>query len=130
MPFSFINTQKELIPLNKSNQVFWNRKAKEIGLDFQKGQPEFFDFFYINDHPLCRLGGMIFWYGIGDKQFDIREMRRLGGFPKQCYKADESSSGPFKALNLVANQLAQISMKHNLEDFLKPILIPIQFQNP
>lgn len=125
MPVTFKNQQKELVPIFKSNQVFWNRKAIKISSKFEKGKPEFLDFYYIKDQPLSRLGGMIYWYGIGGKQFDIREMRRLGGFKKQYYSADLSSICPLKSLNLVAKQLAIISMNHDLDTFLKPILIEI-----
>ena len=67
--------------------------------------PEGFDLFYVGDMPLFRLCGMIYWYAIGDFQFDIRDMRQLAKLPKEDYAADHNHKNPNEGLMLVAQQL-------------------------
>lgn len=121
MKFKFENPDKSLIPIFGSpGDVFLNTRPIKINSEFAKGEPEYYDCYYIKDQPLCMLGGMIYWFGIGDKQFDIREMRRKAGM-KQYYKADGCNASPSKSLALVAKQLAKISIEQDLEVFLKPL---------
>ena len=56
---------------------------------------------------------MIYWYTIGDVQFDVREMRQLARAHKYAafkdhYAADDDHLNPLRGLNLVANQLEKI----------------------
>lgn len=61
---------------------------------------------------MFRLGGMIYWYAIGDIHFDIRDMRRMANFHKDDYAADHDHQNPLKGLALVAQQWDIILQKH------------------
>jgi hypothetical protein len=99
------NPQKDLVPLSKSGKVFLNRNPKRVNRKWEKEMPEGFDLFYVGNLPLFRLSGMIYWYAIGDFQFDIRDMRLLAKLPKQDYLADHNHESPNEGLILVAQQL-------------------------
>lgn len=109
--WSKFNMQKDLIPTGKSGKVFINKKPIRINRSWEKDTPEGYDVIYICGHPLFKKSGMIYWYCIGDVDFDVREMRRnaqkYAKF-KEDYKADHNHSNPFESLLLVAYQIDEI----------------------
>lgn len=113
------NPTKELIPIGPSGKVFLNMNPFQLRGKWEKDQPEGADFFYIHNQPLFRLAGMIYWYTIGEYQFDIRSMRRRAKFPKDDYAADHDFQNPLKGLALVAKQWDIILQKYESHyDFL------------
>lgn len=107
------NLEKELIPIGKSGKVCLNQKPIKINRKWEKNKPEGCDVVYICGEPLFRLCGMIYWYSIGDIEFDIREMRRLANAHKfakfkEDYDADHDLAHPMEGLNLVAHQWEKV----------------------
>lgn len=118
------NPKKQLVPLGESGQVFQNLRPRIIKTPFRKGVLEFGDFFYIEDLPLMRIGGSIFWYAIGDNQFDIREMRKAAKFRKEVYAAD-TKPNTITSLGFIAYQLETIAQQQDLSTFINRLLTPI-----
>jgi len=107
------NPNKVLQPIGKSGKVCLNQKPIRVNRKWEKEKPEGFDVIYVCEYPLFRLCGMIYWYSIGDLQFDIREMRRIAKNKKfasfkEDYAADHDHKNPLEGLNLVAHQLDKI----------------------
>ena len=99
------NPDKDLVALSRSGKVFYNRKPKRVNRKWEKETPEGYDLFYVHNQPLFKLCGMIYWYAIGDFQFDIRDMRHLAKLPKEDYAADHDHANPINGYLLVAQQL-------------------------
>lgn len=107
------NPNKDLHPIGASGKVCLNRNPTRVNRKWEKNTPEGCDVVYVCGEPLFRLCGMIYWYSIGDVQFDIREMRRLANAHKFAafkddYAADHDHKNPLEGLNLVAHQLEKI----------------------
>lgn len=118
--WSNFNPHRVLTLIGNSGKVYINTYAlKPVWATWQKDVPEGPDLFYIGNEPLFRLSGSIYWYCIGNVGFDIRQVRRLGGFPKDDYKADHDHQNPINALILIAKQWDTILQKvETHHDFL------------
>lgn len=119
------NPKKKLVQFGESGKVFKNPRVKHILRKWRKGAQEGCDFFYINGQPLFFLGGMIYWYAIGEKQFDVRHMRENAGFPIKNDETDLNFKMRYESIQYVAKQLDEIAQKQDIKQFLDRILSPI-----
>lgn len=117
-----------LVPVDHSTVLFWNTQANRTTMPWEKGKLEGPDFYYLLDWPLRPTCGMIYQYAWGNYYFDIRDVRRKGNFRKTEYAADLQFKQPFKALKLVAKQMAKVAAQHDLYDFMNDIVYMIDEQ--
>lgn len=122
---NFNNNNKKLVAICKSKRVFINRNIKEKKAKF-KGDSEGHDYYYIDNIPLMSQSCMIYWLTLGNFQFDVRDMRKLGKFKKTVYKADKDFHNPFAQLRLVAKQLEILAQKGILDKVLESVKIPVR----
>ena len=129
------NPNKELHPIGKSGKVCLNLKPIRINRKWEKEKPEGCDVVYVCGYPLFRMSGMIYWYSIGDVEFDIREMRRLANAYKlarfeEDYAADHDHKNPLEGLTLVANQLDKIlqRVESHFDFFGSPPPLLVKFE--